>query len=468
MPEPRTIFDKIWDRHRIAARNDGNELLYIDRLLVQENTFHAFDNLRRRDRRVRCPDRVFAFTDHYVPTRNRGAGIADPEVRNMVETMQRNTAEHGIALFGLGDARQGILHVVPPEQGITQPGLIVAGADSHSSTHGALGAFGFGVGVSEATHILATQTLWRRRPKTMRIEVAGRIPLGVTAKDIVLFIVGRIGAAGGVGHVIEYAGPAIRGLSVEGRMTVCNMSIEAGARAGLVSPDDTTVDYIEGRPYAPRGEYWDRAVAWWRGIATDEDAVFDREVALDAGEIAPMVTWGTSPEDVLPITGAVPDPALEADPERRDMIERALAYMDLVPGTPLAEIALDRVFIGSCTNSRIEDLRAVARVVEGRRATIPSMIVPGSGLVKLQAEREGLDRIFRDAGFEWRDAGCSMCVATNGDMLRPGERCASTSNRNFEGRQGRGGRSHLVSPAMAAAAAIAGRLTDVRALDRRG
>ena len=468
MPEPRTIFDKIWDRHRIAARDDGNELLYIDRLLVQENTFHAFDNLRRRGRRVRCPDRVFAFTDHYVPTRNRGAGIADPEVRNMVETMQRNTAEHGIALFGLGDARQGILHVVPPEQGITQPGLIVAGADSHSSTHGALGAFGFGVGVSEATHILATQTLWRRRPKTMRIEVAGRIPLGVTAKDIVLFIVGRIGAAGGVGHVIEYAGPAIRGLSVEGRMTVCNMSIEAGARAGLVSPDDTTVDYIEGRPYAPRGEDWDRAVAWWRGIATDEDAVFDREVALDAGEIAPMVTWGTSPEDVLPITGAVPDPALEADPERRDMIERALAYMDLVPGTPLAEIALDRVFIGSCTNSRIEDLRAVARVVEGRRATIPSMIVPGSGLVKLQAEREGLDRIFRDAGFEWRDAGCSMCVATNGDMLQPGERCASTSNRNFEGRQGRGGRSHLVSPAMAAAAAIAGRLTDVRALDRRG
>ncbi|MDE0048387.1 MAG: 3-isopropylmalate dehydratase large subunit [Rhodospirillales bacterium] len=467
MPEPRTIFDKIWERHRITARKDGNELLYIDRLLVQENTFHAFDNLRRRGRRVRCPDRVFAFTDHYVPTRNRGAGIADPEIRNMVTMMQRNTAEHGIALFGLGDARQGILHVVPPEQGITQPGLIVAGADSHSSTHGALGAFAFGVGVSEATHILATQTLWRRRPRTMRIEVAGRIPPGVTAKDIVLSIIGRIGAAGAVGHVIEYAGPAIRGLSVEGRMTVCNMSIEAGARAGLVSPDDTTIDYIEGRPYAPRDEEWDRAVAWWRSIATDAGAVFDREVALDGREIAPMVTWGTSPEDVLPITGTVPDPAREVDPERRTRIARALAYMDLAPGTPLLEIALDRVFIGSCTNSRIEDLRAVARVVEGRRAAIPSMIVPGSGLVKLQAEREGLDRIFRDAGFEWRDAGCSMCVATNGDMLQPGERCASTSNRNFEGRQGRGGRSHLVSPAMAAAAAVTGRLTDVRTLDRR-
>ncbi len=468
MPAPRTIFDKIWDRHLIEARQDGNDLLYIDRLLVQENVFHAFDNLRRSGRRVRCPEQIFAFTDHYVPTRDRDAGIADPEIRNMVETMQRNATEHGIALFGLGDVRQGILHVVPPEQGITQPGLIVAGADSHSSTHGALGAFGFGVGVSEATHILATQTLWRRRPRTMRIEVSGRIPLGVAAKDIVLHIVGRIGADGGVGHVIEYTGPAIRSLSVEGRMTVCNMSIEAGARAGLVSPDDATVDYIEGRPYAPRGEDWDRAVAWWRGIATDEDAEFDREVALDADRIAPMVTWGTSPEDVLPITGAVPDPAREADPERRDRIARALAYMDLVPGTPLAQIALDRVFIGSCTNSRIEDLRAVAQVVEGRRAAIPSMIVPGSGLVKLQAEREGLDRIFRDAGFEWRDAGCSMCVATNGDMLQPGERCASTSNRNFEGRQGRGGRSHLVSPAMAAAAAIAGRLTDVRALDRQG
>ncbi len=468
MAAPRSIFDKIWDRHVVEQRDDGTALLYIDTLLVQENVFHAFDQLKRDGRGVRCPDQVFAFTDHYAPTRDRANGIPDAEARNMVEMMERNAKEHGITLFGLGDPRHGILHIVPPELGITQPGAIIAGADSHSSTHGALGAFAFGVGASEVAHILATQTLWRRRPRTMRIHVPDVLPPDATAKDLILAIIGEIGVGGGTGHVIEYSGAGISALTLEARMTLCNMSSEAGARAGLVSPDDATIGYIEGRPYAPTGAAWDRAVSTWRAIGTDEGASYDREITIRVSDLAPMVTWGNSPEDVLPITGHVPDPADEPDAGRREKMQRALSYMGLSPGTRLTDIAIDRVFIGSCTNGRIEDLRAVAGVVKGREAKVPAMIVPGSALVKARAEAEGLDRIFREAGFEWRDAGCSMCVATNGDMLEPGERCASTSNRNFEGRQGRGGRTHLLSPAMAAAAAITGRLTDVRGLGKKG
>jgi 3-isopropylmalate/(R)-2-methylmalate dehydratase large subunit len=464
MTKGRTIFDKIWDRHAVAGRDDGASLLYIDRLLCQENSFHAFDKLRRGGYGVRRPGQVFAFADHYVPTVNRAGGIPDLEIRNMVETIEADAAQFGITLFGLGDVRQGILHVVGPEQGITLPGLIVAGADSHTSTHGAFGAFAFGVGSSDVTHVLASQCLWRRRPKTMRIRIDGGLGFGVTAKDVILAIVGKIGAGGAVGHVIEYAGPAIDAMSMEERMTVCNMSIEAGARAGLIAPDDKTFAYSEGRPYAPRGAKWESAVKYWRTLRNDADASYDREVDLDAQAIAPMVTWGTSPEDVESIDRHVPDPQDAPTAERRRKMERALAYMDLAPGTALSDIRIDRVFIGSCTNGRIEDLRAAAAVVKGRRAVVPSLIVPGSGLIKSQAEREGLDRVFIDAGFEWREAGCSMCVGINGDTLQPGERCASTSNRNFEGRQGRGGRTHLMSPAMAAAAALHGRLTDVRRL----
>ena len=468
MSAPQTMFDKIWARHAIVTREDGNTLLAIDRLLVQENVFHAFDKLRSEGRSVRRPDQVFAFTDHYVPTKDRAAGIPDPEIRNMVSMMETNTREHDITLFGLGDVRQGILHVVGPEQGITLPGIVLAGADSHTSTHGALGAFAFGIGASDVTHILATQTLWRQRPKTMRVTMTGTPGFGVTPKDLVLGMIGRLGAGGGTGHIIEYAGPAIRALSMEGRMTVCNMSIEAGARAGLVSPDDKTFSYVEGRPYAPKGRDFERAVSDWRSLATDDGTQFDREFQLDAATVAPLVTWGTSPEDVSPITESIPDPSTEADAGRRERVVKALDYMALQPGTPLDGIEVDRVFIGSCTNGRLEDLRAAAAVAKGRRAMVPTMVVPGSGLVKRDAEAEGLDRVFIDAGFEWRDAGCSMCVATNGDMLQPGERCASTSNRNFEGRQGRGGRTHLVSPAMAAAAAVTGHLTDVRRLTKDG
>jgi 3-isopropylmalate/(R)-2-methylmalate dehydratase large subunit len=419
---PSTIIDKIWDSHVVTKQADGRVLLYVDRMLLQENSFHAFDKLRRERRTVRNPAQAFAFADHYVPTRDRDKGIADDELRNMVETIEADARENGITLFAMNDPRQGILHVVGPEQGITQPGLVIAGADSHSSTHGALGAYAFGIGSSEVAHALATQALWRRRPKTMRIRVQDRLPLGTTAKDLILAIIGKIGAAGAVNHVIEYAGPGIEALSVEQRMTVCNMSIEAGARAGLVAPDDTTFAYIKGRPYAPAGADWERAVAHWRTLGSDPDARFDREVAITADEIAPMVTWGTSPEQVLPVTGRVPDPAAESNPAQRAKIERALAYTRLTPGTALTDIALDRVFIGSCTNGRIEDLRQV-------------------------------------------DAGCSMCVGINGDTLSPGERCASTTNRNFEGRQGKDSFTHLMSPAMAAAAALTGRITDVRTLD---
>jgi len=471
MERARTIFDKIWDSHVVTERDDGECLLYIDRLLLQENSFHAFDKIRRENRKVRNPAQAFAFADHYVPTTNRSRGldaIADPEIRNMIELIEADTRAYDITLFGLGDIRQGILHIVGPEQGITQPGLVIAGADSHTSTHGALGAFAFGVGSSEVAHVLAVQGLWRARPRTMLIEVVDPLPSGTTAKDLIMAIIGKIGAAGAVGHVIEYAGPGIERLSVEERMTVCNMSIEAGARAGLVSPDQKVFDYIKGRPYAPAGALWDQALSYWRTLASDRGAHYDKKVVVTAQEIAPMVTWGTSPEQVAPITQRVPDPATESDLDRRQRMERALSYMGLFPGQELREIAVDRVFIGSCTNGRIEDLRAAASVVAGRRASVPAMVVPGSGLIKAQAEKEGLHEIFLAAGFEWRDPGCSMCVAINGDSLKPGERCASTSNRNFEGRQGRGGRTHLMSPAMAAAAAVNGRLSDVREFLAKG
>ncbi|HSM40815.1 MAG TPA: 3-isopropylmalate dehydratase large subunit [Afifellaceae bacterium] len=467
MGNARTIFEKIWESHVVTEREDGECLIYIDRLLLQENSFHAFDKIRRENRAIRNANQAFAFADHYVPTTGRSRGldaIADPEIRNMVELIESDTREYDITLFGLGDIRQGILHIVGPEQGITQPGLVIAGADSHTSTHGALGAFAFGVGSSEVAHVLAVQGLWRQRPKVMLIEAVDPLPDGTTAKDLILAVIGKIGAAGAVGHVIEYAGSAIEGLSVEERMTVCNMSIEAGARAGLVAPDEKVFDYVRGRPYAPTGEMLNKALDYWRTLPSDPGATYDRKVVLGAEDIAPMVTWGTSPEQVAAITQSVPDPAAEGDIDRRQRMERALAYMGLRPGQELREIAIDRVFIGSCTNSRIADLRAAAKVVEGRRASVPAMVVPGSGIIKKQAEDEGLHEIFLAAGFEWREPGCSMCVAINGDSLKPGERCASTSNRNFEGRQGRGGRTHLMSPAMAAAAAVNGRLSDVRDL----
>ncbi len=468
MPQSgKTIFDKIWDAHVVTQRDDGECLIYIDRLLLQENSFHAFDKIRREKRQVRNPDQAFAFADHYVPTGDRSRGldaIADPEIRNMVELIEADTSAYGITLFGLGDIRQGILHVVGPEQGITQPGLVIAGADSHTSTHGALGAFAFGVGSSEVAHVLSVQGLWRARPKTMLVDVVEPLPPGTTAKDLILAVIGRIGAGGAVGHVIEYAGPGISSLSVEERMTVCNMSIEAGARAGLVSPDEKVFDYLKGRPYAPQDEDWDQALAYWRSLPSEAGAAYDRRVEIAASEISPMVTWGTSPDQVAPVTERVPDPTAERDPEKRQRMERALAYMDLQPGQELRGVAIDRAFIGSCTNSRIEDLRAAAAVVKGRQASVAATVVPGSGLIKRQAEEEGLHEVFLAAGFEWREPGCSMCVAINGDSLKPGERCASTSNRNFEGRQGRGGRTHLMSPAMAAAAAVTGHLSDVREL----
>ncbi len=465
MSGPRTLFEKIWDSHVVEEQEDGTCLLYIDRHLVHEVTSpQAFEGLRQSGRRVCRPDATLAVPDHNVPTTDRSKGIADETSRIQVETLEKNCEEFGIPFFDALDIRQGIVHVIGPEQGFTLPGTTIVCGDSHTSTHGAFGALAFGIGTSEVEHVLATQTLLQKRPKTMRIRVEGELPLGVTAKDVILAIIGKIGTAGGTGHVIEYAGEVVRGLSMEGRMTVCNMSIEAGARAGLVAPDDKTYAYLAGRPMAPKGALWEQAVAYWRTLPSDEGARYDREVVLDASEIEPLVTWGTSPQDVAPISGRVPDPAAETDPQRRAAMERALAYMGLEPGTPIAEIRIDTVFIGSCTNGRIEDLRAVAKIVEGRRVAphVRALVVPGSGLVKHQAEEEGIDRILLDAGFEWREPGCSMCLAMNPDKLSPGERCASTSNRNFEGRQGKGGRTHLVSPAMAAAAAIEGRFTDVR------
>ena len=467
MTAPRTLYDKIWDSHLVEEQADGTVLLYVDCHLVHEVTSpQAFEGLRDAGRKVRRPLATVAVADHNVPTTDRSAGIADPESRHQVETLERNVREFGVPYYPMTDIRQGIIHVVGTEQGFTQPGMTVVCGDSHTATHGAFGALAFGIGTSEVEHVLATQTLIAKCSKNMRITVDGALPFGTTAKDLILAIIGQVGTAGGTGHVIEYAGSAIRALSMEGRMTVSNMSIEAGARAGLIAPDETTFAYLKGRPQAPSGEAWERAVAMWRELPSDSGATYDRDVAIDAASIVPQVTWGTSPQDVVPILGRVPDPADEADVDRRAAMVRSLAYMGLSPGTPMTDVAIDRVFIGSCTNSSIEDLRAAALVVRGRRAAshVNALVVPGSGLIKRQAEQEGLDRIFREAGFEWREAGCSMCLAMNDDRLKPGERCASTSNRNFEGRQGYGGRTHLVSPAMAAAAAVSGRLADVRDL----
>jgi 3-isopropylmalate/(R)-2-methylmalate dehydratase large subunit len=465
MAAPQTLFDKIWSRHVVLERDDGEALLYIDRHLVHDGSRRAFEVLRDRAIKVRRPDRVFGTPDHYVPTTSRDiAAIDDKERRVMVEDLATSAREVGFTHFGIADNRQGIVHVIGPEQGITLPGLTLVCGDSHTATHGALGALAFGIGASEVSHVLATQTLWQRKPKRMRVTIDGALGAGVGAKDVILAIIARIGAAGATGHAIEYAGSAIRGLGMAGRLTICNMSIEAGARSGMIAPDETTFAYVDGRPFAPKGAAWEKALAWWRTLPTDPGATFDREVALDAASIAPMATWGTSPEDAAPITGRVPDPADIADSEQRSDKIRALEYMGLRPGTPLAGIAFDRVFIGSCTNSRIEDLREAAKVAAGRRVAIPAMVVPGSGLVKAQAEAEGLARIFKDAGFEWREAGCSMCVGVNGDLVASGQRCASTSNRNFVGRQGQGARTHLMGPAMAAAVAVTGKLTDVRRL----
>jgi 3-isopropylmalate/(R)-2-methylmalate dehydratase large subunit len=467
MSKPRTLFDKIWDNHLVHRQDDGTCLIYVDRHLVHEVTSpQAFEGLRVAGRKVRRPDATLAVADHNVPTTDRSKGIAEEESRIQVETLEKNCRDFGIQYFSMTDIRQGIVHIIGPEQGMTQPGLTIVCGDSHTATHGAFGALAFGIGTSEVEHVLATQTLIQQPAKNMRVTVEGDLSLGLTAKDLILAIIGRIGTAGGTGHVIEYAGKPIRDLSMEGRMTVCNMTIEAGARAGLVAPDDTTFTYLKGRPMVPKAGAWEQAVAYWRTLPSDPGAVYDKEVVLRTADIAPQVTWGTSPEDVLPITGAVPDPAGAPDDSKRRSMERALDYMGLKPGTPLREVKIDRVFIGSCTNGRIEDLREVAKIAQGRKVAVGvnAMVVPGSGLVKHQAEEEGLDRILVEAGFEWREPGCSMCLAMNPDKLEPGERCASTSNRNFEGRQGRGGRTHLMSPAMAAAAAVTGRLTDIREL----
>jgi len=464
---PRTLFDKIWDAHVVERLGDGTCVLYIDRHLVHEVTSpQAFEGLRAAGRRVRRPEATIAVVDHNVPTSDRRLGIAEPESRLQIETLEQNVAEFGVPYLPLLDARQGIVHIVGPELGISLPGMTIVCGDSHTSTHGAMGALAFGIGTSEVEHVLATQTLLQAPAKNMLVRVDGTLPAGVTAKDVVLAIIGRIGTAGGTGHVIEYAGDAISGLGMAGRLTVCNMSIEAGARAGLIAPDETTFAYVKGRPYAPQGEAFDRAVEYWRTLPSDPDAIYDRTVVMNAGDIAPMVTWGTSPEAVAPITGAVPDPEDEADAAKRAQMHRMLQYMALTPGQLLADVAIDVVFIGSCTNARIEDLRAAADVARGRHVAegVRALVVPGSGLVKRQAEAEGLDRVLQEAGFEWREPGCSMCLGMNPDKLTPGQRCASTSNRNFEGRQGPGGRTHLLSPAMAAAAAITGRLTDVRTL----
>jgi 3-isopropylmalate/(R)-2-methylmalate dehydratase large subunit len=466
MAKPRTLFDKIWDAHVVDRQDDGTCLIYIDKHLVHEVTSpQAFEGLRLAGRGMRRPDATLAVADHNVPTSDRSGGIDDAESRLQVETLTRNCEEFGIELFDMNDVRQGIVHIIGPEQGFTQPGTTIVCGDSHTATHGAFGALAFGIGTSEVEHVLATQTLLQRPAKNLRIAVDGALPIGVTAKDMILAMIGAIGTAGGTGHVIEYAGEAVRNLSMEGRMTVCNMSIEGGARAGLIAPDETTYAYLEGRPMVPKAGAWEQAVAYWKTLPTDDGATYDKEVVLAAADIAPQVTWGTSPENVVPITGAVPDPDNDArDDNQRQAWERSLEYMDLAPGTAMQDVAIDKVFIGSCTNGRIEDLREVAKVAEGRQVAsdVYAMIVPGSGLVKLQAEEEGLDKIFVAAGFDWREPGCSMCLAMNADRLEPGERCASTSNRNFEGRQGRGGRTHLVSPAMAAAAALTGKLVDVR------
>ena len=461
---PKTLFDKIWSDHLIGQREDGTSLLYIDRHLVHEVTSpQAFEGLKLSNRKVRRPESTFATADHNVPTINR-ENIADEQSRIQVETLAKNTKEHNIEYFELTDRRQGIVHIIGPEQGITQPGMTMVCGDSHTSTHGAFGALAFGIGTSEVEHVLATQTIVQKPAKNMRIAVNGKLPFGVTSKDLILYIIGQIGTAGGNGHVIEYAGTTLKPLSMESRMTICNMSIEAGARAGLIAPDQITFDYIKGRPYAPSQEHWEKAIEYWSSLPSDQDAFYDKELIINSDEIDPMVTWGTSPEDVIAVNGFVPDPSSGNTENKQKSIQRSLDYMGLKSGTKITDIRLDKIFIGSCTNGRIEDLRNVASIVKDKKIAshIGGMIVPGSGLVKKQAEEEGLSKIFIDAGFEWRDAGCSMCLGMNPDQLKPGERCASTSNRNFEGRQGRGGRTHLMSPELAAASAIVGNISDIR------
>ncbi|MCA3721956.1 3-isopropylmalate dehydratase large subunit [Phenylobacterium sp.] len=463
----KTLYDKIWDAH-LVSEQEGESILYIDLHLIHEvTTPQAFAGLRANRRKVRRPDRTLAVADHNIPTEGQGLGVAavaDEEARLQLATLERNVADHGIEFFPMGDIRNGIVHVVGPEQGRTQPGMTIVCGDSHTSTHGAFGALAHGIGTSEVEHVLATQTLRQKKAKNLRVVIEGTPAPGVGAKDFALAVIGEIGTAGGTGYVIEYAGDAVRALSMEGRMTLCNLTIEGGARAGLVAPDETTFDYLRGRPAAPKGGAWDIALASWKTLFSDPDAVFDREVRIDASAIAPLVTWGTSPEDVVPVTGAAPSPEAFASPDKRASVARALEYMGLEAGQPIASAKVDVVFIGSCTNSRIEDLRVAADIVRGRTVApgVRAMVVPGSGLVKAQAEEEGLDEVFRAAGFDWREPGCSMCLGMNPDRLAPGERCASTSNRNFEGRQGRGGRTHLMSPAMAAAAALAGHIADVR------
>ena len=467
MSAPKTLYDKIWDNHIVSINDDGTTILYIDRHLVHEVTSpQAFEGLRMSGRKVRRPEFTLATADHNVPTMDRDKGIADPDSKLQVETLERNASENNITYLPMSDKRQGIVHIVGPEQGFTQPGMTIVCGDSHTSTHGAFGALAWGIGTSEVEHTLATQTLIQTKAKNMCIKITGEVVDGVTAKDIILAIIKKIGTAGGTGYVIEYTGDVIKNLSMEGRMTVCNMSIEAGARAGLISPDEKTWEYLKGRPLAPSGEEFETAIKYWQSLATDEGAQYDEIVKIKADEIIPQVTWGTSPEDVVSIDGYVPDPKNASSDEKKRSIERALDYMGLKPNTPINEIEVNKVFIGSCTNGRIEDLRAVSKIAKGRKVekNVHAMIVPGSGLVKEQAEKEGLDKIFIEAGFDWRDPGCSMCLAMNADKLKPQERCASTSNRNFEGRQGRGGRTHLMSPQMAAAAAIKGKLTDFRDL----
>jgi len=461
---PQTLIDKLWSAHEIASRDDGAALLWVDRHYVHEGSFLAFSQVQERGRAVAEPGLTFGIADHYVPTRGRDRGIADPSIAAMVQTLEANTAVSGISLFGINDPRQGIVHVVGPEQGLTLPGLSIVCGDSHTSTHGAFGAYAFGIGASEVAHVLMTQTLWQKKPKRMGVTVNGKTAAGVGAKDIALSVIAKVGADGARGHAVEFAGSAIAALSMEGRMTLCNMSIEAGGRCGLVAPDTVTFAYLKGRRYAPQGPAFDKAVEAWSALVSDAEATFEREIALDAEAIAPLVTWGTTPDDALPIDASVPDPARESDPVRAKYLRDALDYMGIAPGKRLTEIAIDRIFIGSCTNARIEDLRAAAAVLAGRVSKVPGLVSPGSSTVKRQAEAEGLDRVFRDAGLEWAESGCSMCVGINGDVVPPGERCASTTNRNFRGRQGPGARTHLMSPAMVAAAAVSGHLADVRPL----
>ncbi|PCJ00259.1 MAG: 3-isopropylmalate dehydratase large subunit [Alphaproteobacteria bacterium] len=465
--EPRTLYQKIWDDHVIEQSDDGTCLIYIDRHLVHEVTSpQAFEGLRMAGRKVRKVENTLAVMDHNVPTTDRSKPIEEKDSRIQIETLRQNCEEFGVQLFDLLDSRQGIVHIVGPEQGFTQPGMTIVCGDSHTSTHGAFGALAFGIGTSEVEHVLATQTLIQSPAKNMRVTVNGDLPVGVTAKDMILVIIGKMGTAGGTGHVIEYHGDAFKALSMDGRMTVCNMSIEGGARAGLIAPDETTFKYLKGRPMAPQGADWDKAIAYWKTLFSDEGAAYDKEIVIDASTITPTVTWGTTPEDVVSITGKVPAPSDFDDPNKQESVKRMLDYMGLTAGTKIQDIAIDKVFVGSCTNARIEDLREVAAIAKGKKVAdgVGAMVVPGSGLVKAQAEAEGIADILIEAGFDWREPGCSMCLGMNPDQLEPGERCASTSNRNFEGRQGRGGRTHLLSPAMAAAAAITGKLTDVRDL----